>query len=179
MQVKVHTWSLQKLSNQQQHRIRRYHFSIAAISTLILSRRSCQILLIYIVGKCSNFTAELKQNRHILGGFHCYVGSIKNSLSQACNWNVVLAMFIQKETLISVPKLYKARQTHLAKWPSDVKQNGTHEKTPFSGTVFKTFSHVVLCFVASGSFKNHWIEASYWLSKNFNQSEGGFISYHS
>ena len=45
--------------------------------------------------------------------------------------------------------------SHLAKWPSDVKQNGTQEKTPFSGTVFNTFSHGVLCSVASGSFKNH------------------------
>ena len=31
----------------------------------------------------------------------------------------------------------------------------------------------------NGSFKNHWIEASDWLSKNLNQSEGVFLSYHS
>ena len=65
---------------------------------------------------------------------------------------------------------------HLAKRPSDLKQNGTQEKIPFSGTVFNTLSHDVLHFVASGSFKNHWIEASDWLSKNFNQSEGVFLS---
>ena len=45
--------------------------------------------------------------------------------------------------------------SHLAKWPSDVKQNGTQEKTPFSGTVFNIFLHGVLRFVARGNFKNH------------------------
>ena len=44
---------------------------------------------------------------------------------------------------------------HLAKWPNDVKQNGTQEKRPFFGTVFNTFSYGVLRFVTSGSFKNH------------------------
>ena len=41
--------------------------------------------------------------------------------------------------------------THLAKRPSDLKQNGTQEKTQFSGTL----SHGVPHFVASGSIKNH------------------------
>ena len=45
--------------------------------------------------------------------------------------------------------------THLAKNPSHLKQNGTQEKTPFSGTVFHTLSHGVLSFVASVSSKNH------------------------
>ena len=45
--------------------------------------------------------------------------------------------------------------SHLAKWPSDVKQNGTQEKTPFSGTVFNIFLHGVLRFVASVSSRNH------------------------
>ena len=45
--------------------------------------------------------------------------------------------------------------SHFAKRPSDLKQNGTQEKTPFSGTVFHTLSHGVLRFVASVSFKNH------------------------
>ena len=40
---------------------------------------------------------------------------------------------------------------HLAKRPSDLKQNGTNKKTPFSGTVFHTLSHGVLHSVASGS----------------------------
>ena len=61
--------------------------------------------------------------------------------------------------------------THLAKRPSDLKQNGTHEKTQFSGTAFHTISHGVLRFVASVSFKN--VKR---LSKNFNQSKGGFLS---
>ena len=38
---------------------------------------------------------------------------------------------------------------------SDLKQNGTQEKTPFYGTVFHTLSHDLFHFVASGSFKNH------------------------
>ena len=45
--------------------------------------------------------------------------------------------------------------SHLAKRLSDLKQNGTQAKTPFSGTVFHTLSHGVLRFVASVSFKNH------------------------
>ena len=60
--------------------------------------------------------------------------------------------------------------SHLSKHPSDLKQNGTQEKLPFSGTVFHALSHGVLRFVASVSFKNH----PDWLSKNFNQSEGVF-----
>ena len=57
--------------------------------------------------------------------------------------------------------------SHLAKRPSDLKQNGTQEKTPFSGTVFHTLSHGVLRFVASVSFKNHWIEAPWLAVKEF------------
>ena len=43
---------------------------------------------------------------------------------------------------------------HLSKLPSDLRQNGTQEKTPFSGTVFHTLSCGVLRFVASVSPKN-------------------------
>ena len=57
--------------------------------------------------------------------------------------------------------------SHLAKRLSDLKQNGTQEKTPFSGTVFHTLSHGVLRFVASVSFKNHWIEAPWLAVKEF------------
>ena len=32
-------------------------------------------------------------------------------------------------------------RSHLPKQPSDLKQSGTQEKMPFSGTVFKTLSH--------------------------------------
>ena len=45
--------------------------------------------------------------------------------------------------------------SHLSKRPSDLKQNGTQEKTPFSGTVFNTLSHGVIRFAASVSSKNH------------------------
>ena len=45
--------------------------------------------------------------------------------------------------------------THLSKHPSDLKQNGTQEKTPFSSTVFHALSHGVIRFVASVSSKNH------------------------
>ena len=72
----------------------------------------------------------------------------------------------------------KNDRTHLTKRPTDLKQNGTQEMTPFSGTVFHTLSYDVFHFVACGSFKNHLIVASDWLSKNLNQSEGGFLSYH-
>ena len=48
----------------------------------------------------------------------------------------------------------KNDRTHLTKRPTDLKQNGTQEKTPFSGTVFHTLSHDVFHFVASGSSKN-------------------------
>ena len=79
--------------------------------------------------------------------------------------------------VVTKPYWEKGQHTsHLSKRPSDLKQNGTQEKTPFSGTVFHTLSHDVFHFVASGSsFKNHWIEAFDWLSKNL----GVFFSFHS
>ena len=43
--------------------------------------------------------------------------------------------------------------THPPKRPSDLKQNGTQEKTPFSGIVFNTLSHGIVCFLASVSPK--------------------------
>ena len=46
-------------------------------------------------------------------------------------------------------------QAHLSKRSSDLKQNGTKEKTLFSSTVFQTLSHGVICFVASVSSKNY------------------------
>ena len=44
-------------------------------------------------------------------------------------------------------------KAHLSKRPSDMKQNGTQEKTPFSSTVFNALSHGVILFVASISSK--------------------------
>ena len=49
----------------------------------------------------------------------------------------------------------RGETSHLSKGLSDLKQNGTHEKKPFSGTVLHALSHGVIRFVASVSFKNH------------------------
>ena len=57
--------------------------------------------------------------------------------------------------------------THLSKGPSDLKQNGTQEKTPFSGTVSPCLSYGVVLFVLTVSFWNHQIEASHWLKEEF------------
>ena len=53
--------------------------------------------------------------------------------------------------------------THLSKGPSDLKQNGTQEKTLFSGKVSDCLSCGVVLFVPTVSFWNHQIEASHWL----------------
>ena len=55
--------------------------------------------------------------------------------------------------MITTTNRYACAQ--LSECPSDLKQNGTQEKTPFSDTIFHTLSHDVFHFVASGSFKNH------------------------
>ena len=67
-------------------------------------------------------------------------------------------------------------KTHLSKRRSDLRYNGTHEKKPFSASDFHALPFAVFRFVASVSFNNYGIEASDWLSKNFNQSKGGFQS---
>ena len=56
---------------------------------------------------------------------------------------------------------------HLSKGPSDLEQNGTQEKTPFSGPVFHGLSRGVVCFVPTVSFWNHQIEASHWMKEEF------------
>ena len=56
---------------------------------------------------------------------------------------------------------------HLSKGPSDLKQNGTQEKTPFSCPVFHCLSCGVVRFVPTVSFWNHQIEASHWLKEEF------------
>ena len=58
-------------------------------------------------------------------------------------------------------------KAHLSKGPSDLKQNGTQEKTPFSGTVSHCLSCGVVLFVPTVSFWNHQIEASHWLKEEF------------
>ena len=54
--------------------------------------------------------------------------------------------------------LFEVTISHLSKRPSDLKQNGTQEKTPFSSTVFNTLSHGVIHFLVSVSSKKTAIE---------------------
>ena len=58
-------------------------------------------------------------------------------------------------------------KSHLSKWPSDLKINGTQENVTFSGTVFHGLSCGVFLFVVSVSFKNHSHgEMNHFLMKN-------------
>ena len=65
-------------------------------------------------------------------------------------------------------------KTHLSNRPSDLSHNGTHEKKLFSASAFHALPYAVFRFVVSVSFNDCRIEASDWLSNNFNQSKGGF-----
>ena len=65
-------------------------------------------------------------------------------------------------------------RTHLSKWPSDLKINGTQNDVTFSGPLFIVLPCGVLLFDASVSFKNHEIEAPDWLLRNSSHSDGGF-----
>ena len=58
------------------------------------------------------------------------------------------------EMCIEIGYIPHESNTHLSKRPSDIKKNGTQEKMPFSDTVFNTFSHGVIHFIASVSSKN-------------------------
>ena len=70
--------------------------------------------------------------------------------------------------------------SHLSKLPSDLKQNGTQEKTPFSGTVFNTLSHgMVRGFFASVRPKNYSLSGWNFLTANQKLLFNGFWSYHS
>ena len=64
--------------------------------------------------------------------------------------------------------------THISKWSSDLKINGTQENVTFSGPAFPGLPCGVFLFEASVSFKNHKIEAPDWPLKNSSHSEGGF-----
>ena len=70
-------------------------------------------------------------------------------------------------------KSLECNDSHLSKHPSDLKQNGTQEKTPFSSTVFHALSHGVIRFVASVSSKNHLMTG--WNSLTANQ--GAYIQW--
>ena len=60
----------------------------------------------------------------------------------------------------------------------DPKQNVNSFMTPFSDSVFYALSHGSLGFVLHGSTINRHCKDSYWLLKNFDQSENGWKSYH-
>ena len=57
--------------------------------------------------------------------------------------------------LVVVFSKYYPLLSHLSKWPSDLKSNGTQENITFSGPVFHGLSCGIFLFVASVSFKNH------------------------
>ena len=74
-------------------------------------------------------------------------------------WMILNDLPTSCKKIIFQRKLVGWCNTHLAKHPSNLKQNGTQEMTPFSGTVFHTLSYGVIRFVAIVSFKYHWIKA--------------------
>ena len=69
--------------------------------------------------------------------------------------------------LLHIFRVLEDKATHLSKGPSDHEQNGTQEKTPFSGQVFHGLSRDVVRFVPTVSFWNHQIKASHWLKEEF------------
>ena len=66
----------------------------------------------------------------------------------------------ERRTKLVLKQKYEQRAfslftSHLSKWPSDLKINGTQENVTFSGQVFHGLSCGVFLFAASVSFKNH------------------------
>ena len=57
---------------------------------------------------------------------------------------------LKDKAKILLPKAWKEQccTPHLSKRLNDLKQNGSQEKTPFSSTVFNTFSHGVIRLVS-------------------------------
>ena len=72
----------------------------------------------------------------------------------------------------SCPMLPYFFGTHFSKHLSDLKQNGTQEKTPFSSTVFNALSHGVIRFDASVSSK----KTTLWLFETLRQPIRSFYS---
>ena len=58
---------------------------------------------------------------------------------------------------VQVWPLLDLLSSHLSKRPSDLKQNGTQEKTLFSGMLFHTLSNGVIRFVAIVTSENHFL----------------------
>ena len=70
-------------------------------------------------------------------------------------WQVV---YLHKLTFLLCDKSL-FNNTHLSKWPSDLKINGTQGNVTFSDPAFHGLPCGVLFFAASVSLKNHKIEA--------------------
>ena len=66
-----------------------------------------------------------------------------------------IQVFIKQGKKVSKATAVRVIISHLSKWPSDLKINGTQENITFSGSVFHGLSCGVFLFVASVSFKNH------------------------
>jgi len=56
-------------------------------------------------------------------------------------------------------------ESHLSKWPSELKQNGTQVKHQFLALFSRPFMWRVILFAVSVCFKNHKMEAFHWLLK--------------
>ena len=95
-----------------------------------------------------------------------------NHLNEPFSWQFQTFADLSSTFIIDWRVLYSI--SHLSKWPSDLKINGTQENVTFSDPAFHGLPCGVLLFAVSVSFKNHKIEAPDWLLKNSSHSEGGF-----
>ena len=92
----------------------------------------------------------------MLSPFASEVTSLRSSMENALNRLDYYHYHIETDVKILEGSFrFRILKSHLSERSSHLKKNGTQGKTPFSGTVFHTFSHGVLRFVASVSFKNH------------------------
>ena len=69
--------------------------------------------------------------------------------------------------------------SHLSKHLSDLKENGTQKSHQFLTQFFNTLPHGVVCFITSGSSKNHLLTGWDFLTPNQKLLFNGFWCYHS
>ena len=87
------------------------------------------------------------------------ISHAKNASLQVGSSNILHKILLEKW---QIPQLRHCIP-HLSKRPSDLKQNGTQEKTPFPSPFFNILSHGVVRFVASISSKNiFWLVEVLW-----------------
>ena len=109
------------------------------------------------------------------GGMTSHVGRPLNSIrppltSRTCSQNLARPVTSTGATATSFANAERSVRycdSHLSERSSDLKQNGTQEKTPFSGTVSHYLSYGEVLFVLTVSFWNHQIDASHWLKEEF------------